>query len=117
MNKDMAAAKRYLSVGTMEMMEEGAKKMGKSVDEAMKDSPATTMPEFSNEKINGDTATVDLKSEGMTLTMPLVKEGGEWKLAMDKMIKDMQNSAGGAQPKAPTESQDDDDSGNHNSGH
>src|SRR5215210_3309344 len=65
MNKDVTAAKKYLSTGTIALLEEGAKKMGKSLDEAFKESAAqtntTVMPEFSNEKINGDTATVDLK--------------------------------------------------------
>jgi hypothetical protein len=42
------------------------------------------VPDISNEKITGDTATVDLKGEAKTLTMPMVKEGGEWKLAVDK---------------------------------
>ena|SRR5687767_867425 len=110
MNKDIPAAKRYLSAGTMAMMEEGARKMGKSLDDAFKEgaaqTPPTAMPEFSNEKINGDTATVDMKVEGMTLTMPLVKEGGEWKLAMDKMIEDMKSSMGGGVQEPADESKD-----------
>jgi flagellar hook-associated protein FlgK len=114
MNKDIEKAKRYLSAGTMRLMEEGAKKMGKTLDEAFKEgaaqTPATTMPEFSNEKISGDTATVDMKAQGMTLTMPMVKEGGEWKLAMDKMIQDMRTSMGGGAKEA--EEGDDEKEGN-----
>jgi flagellar hook-associated protein FlgK len=118
MNKDIQTAKRYLSAGTMRVMEEGAKKMGKTVDEAFQEgaqSSTTTMPEFSNEKISGDTATVDMKAQGMTLTMPLVKEGGEWKLAMDKMIEDMQKSMGGGTTNAPQtkEGEGDDEHGGH----
>ena len=63
-NKDFSTARKYLSSGTMSMMEEGAKKLGKSMEDAFKEDTATTsatMPEFSNEKITGDTATVDLK--------------------------------------------------------
>lgn len=112
MNKDINAAKRYLSAGTMSMLEVGAKKMGKSLDEAFKESAeqsnTTAMPEFANEKINGDTATVDMKAQGMSVTMPLVKEDGEWKLAMDKLIEDMKNSMGGDGPKAPAGDDDDD---------
>ena len=105
--RDFEAAKRYLSTGTMEMMEEGAKKMGKTLDEALKESPEQkVIPQFSNEKINGDTATVDLNAQGMTITMPLVKENGEWKLAMDKMMEDLQRSMGGG---AKDSSKDDDD--------
>ena len=123
MRKDIPTAKRYLSAGTMRMMEEGAKKMGKTVDQAFEEgaqqTPTTTMPEFSNEKVNGDTATVDIKSQGISLTMPLVKEGGEWKIAMDKMIEDMRTSmggnatGGGSSPTTPEGDGDDDDHGGH----
>jgi flagellar hook-associated protein FlgK len=113
MNKDINAAKRYLSAGTMALLEEGAKKMGKSLDEAFQESATqsntTTMPEFSNEKITGDTATVDMKAQGMSVTMPMVKEGGEWKLAMDKLINDMKNSMSSEGPKGATGGADDDD--------
>jgi flagellar hook-associated protein FlgK len=123
MRKDVDTAKRYLSAGTISVMEEGARRMGKTLDESFKEganqTPTTEMPEFSNEKINGDTATVDVKMKDMpVVTMPLVKEGGEWKLALDKFIKDMQNSAGGMQPNAPGGAGDDEDEGgNHNGGH
>lgn len=119
MKKDIATAKKYLSAGTMRVMEEGAKKMGKSVDEAFEEGANTTtvMPEFANEKITGDTATVDIKAQGANVTMPMVKEDGVWKLAMDKLIEDMKNSMGGDSTKKPGMADDDDDDGNHNSGH
>ena len=108
--RDFEAAKRYLSAGTMRVMEEGAKKMGKTVDEAFKDSPEQTItPEFLNEKISGDTATVDLKAQDMTITMPMVKENGEWKLAMDKMMEDLQKSMGGGEVKGGPKDDDDND--------
>jgi flagellar hook-associated protein FlgK len=117
MNKDINAAKRYLSASTMSMMEEGAKKMGKSLDDAFKESSeqsnTTVMPEFSNEKISGDSATVDMKAQGVAVTMPLVKEGGEWKLAIDKLMEGMKNSMGNDGPK-PSTGDDDDDKGNSN---
>jgi flagellar hook-associated protein FlgK len=119
MDKDVNAAKKYLSAGTMALLEEGAKKMGKSLDEAFKESAAqsntTVMPEFSNEKITGDTATVEMKAQGMSVTMPMVKEGGEWKLAMDKLIEGMKNSLGTEGPKAPAEGEKDEDG--HEGGH
>lgn len=120
MNKDIPTAKKYLSAGTMRVMEEGAKQMGKSVDEAFEEGAktTTTMPEFTNEKITGDTATVDIKAQGATVTMPLVKEDGIWKLAMDKLIEDMKNAMGGDATKKPGVADDDDDGGgNHNGGH
>ena len=96
--KDFDAVKKYLSQGTMQMMEEGTRKQGKTVDEALKEAPdvsASDMPQTSNEQINGDTATVDLTAQGQKITMPYVKEGGEWKLAMDKLLANMM---GGSRP-------------------
>ncbi len=96
--RDFGTAKRYLSQGTLQMMEEGAKKQGKTIDEALKESPgvnASDMPQMSNEQISGDTATVDLTAQGQKISMPFVKEGGEWKLAMDKLL---QNMMGGSHP-------------------
>lgn len=90
--KDFDAAKKYLSQSTLQMLEERAKKQGMTLDEAMKNSPAASpndMPQASNEQINGDTATVDLSAQGQKITMPFVKEGGEWKLAIDKFMENM----------------------------
>jgi hypothetical protein len=121
MNKDVATAKKYLSSGTLALLEGEAKKAGKTLDEAFTESAAktqaTVMPEFSNEKISGDTATVDLKAQGATLTMPMVREGGEWKLAMDKLIADLKNAMGDG-VKEPSDDDDDDNSNaNHGGGH
>jgi hypothetical protein len=86
--KDITAAKRYLSAGSISKLEAEAKDLGKTLDVAFRESVektgGDTMPGFSNEKINGDTATVDMKGGNITVTMPMVKEGGEWKLALDK---------------------------------
>jgi hypothetical protein len=72
-------------------VEDKAKQSGKTVDEAMEEgarrSPMTALPELSNEKISGDTATVDANHQGETLTMLMVKEGGEWKVALDKTLQ------------------------------
>ena len=125
-NKDYAAAKKYLSANTVTLMEVGSKKMGKTPEEAFKESStdanASVMPEFSNEKITGDTATVEMKAQGQTVTMPMVKENGEWKLAMDKLFGNMGNSleekpVTGAETKPPSVAGADDDDENHNSGH
>ena len=116
--KDIAAAKGFLSQGTLSMMEEGAKKMGKSLDEAMKEganAPVVT-PEFGAENITGDTATVEIKGPaGEMIKMPLVKEGGRWKLAIDKMLGDMMKDASPATP-GKSGGADDDDEDEHGSG-
>lgn len=121
MKKDVATAKRYLSTGSIKVLEEGARNMGMTLDEAMQQntqqSAATTMPEFANEKITGDTATVDIKAQGDTLTMHMVKEGGEWKLAMDKVLEDLKRKAGSGgattTQSQPEGGDDEDDHGGH----
>lgn len=118
--KDIAAAKGYLSQGTMAMMEEGAKKMGKTLDEAMKEganAPVVT-PEFGAETITGDTATVEIKGPaGEMIKMPMVKEGGQWKLALDKMLgemmKDMDTPRSGKSNSNASDDEDEHGSGNH----
>jgi hypothetical protein len=90
--KDIAAVKKFLSRGTMQIMEDLAKGQGKTVDQmfsenAGRDAQMPT-PEFTNEKVNGDTATLDINAPGKpVVTMQMVKEDGEWKLAIDKMMK------------------------------
>jgi hypothetical protein len=42
--------------------------------EAAEKTGGEVMPGFSNEKISGDTATVDMKAQGQTVTALLVKE-------------------------------------------
>lgn len=100
--KDFATAKTYLSKGSIDLMEMGAKQQGKTFEQAMKDSPAAEgpMPQLSNEKITGDTATVDVSAEGQKAAMPFVKENGEWKIALDKFAI----SAIGAQGAPSTQS-------------
>ena len=88
--KDITAAKRYLSAGSISKLEAEAKALGKTLDVAFREAAEKTggdvMPSFSNEKISGDTATVEMKAPGQSVTALLVKEGGEWKLALDKMF-------------------------------
>lgn len=130
--KDFATAKTYLSKGSIDLMEMGAKQQGKTFEQAMKDSPAAEgpMPQLSNEKVTGDTATVDITAEGQKAAMPFVKENGEWKIALDKFAI----SAMGAQSAPSTTStpaamstpsstekekskDDDDDDDNDNANH
>ncbi|HEX8843256.1 MAG TPA: DUF2950 family protein [Pyrinomonadaceae bacterium] len=96
-NKDAAGLKSYLSKGTIEMMEKEAKGKGMSLDDAMKASmaamPTVESPELGKEEINGDNATVEVKARGNTVKMPLVKEDGAWKVAIDKLMMTM--GAGG----------------------
>ena len=92
--KDVAAMKQTLSKGTMELIEKSAQQQKTTVDELLKkDSPTqmTETPEIRNEKIEGDTATVEVKNTvtGNFDTLPFVKEDGQWKLALDKFMQDV----------------------------
>jgi len=96
--KDVAGIKKALSKGTVEMLDKLAKEQNKSTDDMLKDvykeDKGETMPETRNEKISGDTATVEVKNDktGKWETLPFVKENGEWKIALDKYLEDMMKS-------------------------
>ncbi len=92
--KDLDTVKRYLSRATLEMMEGIAKGQGKTLDQMFKEGSdrdaQMPTPEFNNEKVTGDTATVEIKAPNQPLiTMQMVKEDGDWKLAIDKMMGSM----------------------------
>lgn len=98
--KDVAGMKSHLSAGTLKVMEAGAKAQSKNLDDMLKEESGQMPPEaadikYGNEKIDGDNATVDMTTQGQTVSMPLVKESGEWKLAIDKFVEDMKKKLGG----------------------
>ena len=104
--KDIATAKKYLSSGTLKMMEDLAKAQGKTLDQMFNENAAreTQMPtpEFSKEKVTGDTATVDMKVPNQpVVTAQMVKEGGDWKLAVDKMMGNVKPPPTVEAPKPP----------------
>ena len=93
--KDAAGMKKTLSKGTLDMFDKLAKEQNKSTDDMLKevdkDDKSEKMPETRNEKINGDTATLEVKNDktGKWDTLPFVKENGEWKIALDKFLEDL----------------------------
>lgn len=88
--RDAAGIKSTMSKGSLETMEKFAKMQNKSLDDALKEPTTSPMPasfESKDEKITGDTATVDVKDEkGNWETIPFVKEDGKWKIALDKAM-------------------------------
>lgn len=84
--KDVDEMKKYLSKGSLDMFQKTAELQGKTEKELMTsdDMPFKDMPEMRNEKIEGDTAAVEVKVEGKWEKTRLVKENGSWKLAFDK---------------------------------
>ena len=84
--KDVEGIKRFLSRQSLLLMEDVAKRQGKTLDqlfaEAADMDARKPPPVFSGEIIGGNTAFVDIKTPGEPVrTVPLVKEGGEWKLS------------------------------------
>ena len=98
--KDAAGMKKTLSKGTLDMFDKLAKEQNKSTDDMLKDvdkdDKSEKMPETRNEKINRESATLEVKNDktGKWDTLPFVKEGGEWKIALDKFVEDMLKGLG-----------------------
>jgi hypothetical protein len=95
--KDAAGAKRYLSAGSISRMEaQSGKTFEVSQRESWERVEVVSIPNISNEKISGDTATVEVtgSGNGSSVTVPLVKEGGEWKMEPDKAIVNRGTTAG-----------------------
>jgi hypothetical protein len=96
--KDTSTMKNLLSKSSLEYIEKNAKMRNRTVDDILLDEASMRKEdieyalEMRNEKIEGDTATVEIKNE-MTgefdMTMPFVKENGAWKLARDKYVGEM----------------------------
>ena len=104
--KDVPAMKKTLSKGTLDMFDKLAKEQNKTTDEMLKDvdkdDKSDKMPETRNEKITGDTATLEVKNEKTNKwdPLPFVKENGEWKIALDKFLEDMMKSLGDKMPES-----------------
>ncbi|HEX8246661.1 MAG TPA: DUF4878 domain-containing protein [Pyrinomonadaceae bacterium] len=92
--KDVEGMKKALSAGTIKMMEGLAKMQGKTLDDIIKEGDASDsyqqMPEMRNEKITGDTATLEVKNDKSSdwETLYFVKETDEWKIALDKSFEE-----------------------------
>jgi hypothetical protein len=95
--KDIPAMKQALSKTSLTMMEGSAKTQQLTLDKMIQnqlDNPAAKvdkMPETRNEKITGDSATLELHNEDANRwdTMFFVKEDGAWKIALDRTVEEM----------------------------
>lgn len=93
--KNPDAIKKTLSKGTIDLIKESATNQKKSVDELLKEddgAPFKELPEMRNEQINGNTATVEVKNKVSSEweKIPFVVEDGEWKVALDKYLKELE---------------------------
>ena len=95
--KDIAGMKQTLSKTSLAMMEASAKQQQMTLDKMIQtqlDNPAAKvdkMPESRNEKITGDSATLELRNEEANRwdTMYFNKEDGAWKIALDRTVEEM----------------------------
>jgi hypothetical protein len=103
--KDAEKIKSFLSKGSLAEIEKSAKEQKVTVEELLtqgaEEDPVD--PDMKNEKIDGETATVEVKNEtlGYYDVMPFVKEDGVWKIALDKFMADMLKKINEAQKQAP----------------
>src|SRR5215208_1512659 len=86
-NKDVASLKKLMTKETLAEMEKEAKGDNKTLDayladESQKGLPPA-MPQLGEEKIDGDKATLQFKSEKATnwSTASFIKEDGDWKVS------------------------------------
>lgn len=86
--KEPEKVKSVLTGNSMKMLEMGAKASDMTVDEFIKSGKASDgmkeIEEYRNEKVEGDTASVETKHDSRWESVNLVKENGVWKLALDK---------------------------------
>ncbi len=91
---DAAKIKSFLSRGSIKMIEDSAREQRKTVDQILTAEDGAPMPverEMQNETIDGDIATVEVKNSvlGNFDKMFLVKENGNWRVALDKFYDEM----------------------------
>lgn len=98
-SKDITMMKLLLSEASLKMHQEEAKARGVTVDEIVQQqtlfAPDQRVFDYRNEKIEGDTATVEVENSfGGWDTVYLVRENGAWKIdrkgTSDSMIEDIE---------------------------
>lgn len=92
--KDTAMMKRMLSKGSLKMAQDEAAQQNESLDEALQKetlfSSEQTSLEFRNEKIEGDSATIEVKNSfGTWDVVPFVREDGRWKIAKERYADEL----------------------------
>ncbi len=93
-NKDVEMLKKLLSKGSMEAVEKVAVAKNTTVDKILVNNVSASLkelPETRNEKIEGDTASIEIKNKIVDTyeIIPFVKEDGIWKVALDKFMQNM----------------------------
>jgi hypothetical protein len=92
--KDASLMKKILSQGSIKMSEDEAKSQNRPLDEVILNDtffPETvTSVEFKNEKIDGETATIEVKNQfGVWDRVPFILENGSWKIAKERYADEL----------------------------
>ena len=94
--KNVAEIKRHLSQGTLRMLDKTAEEAGKTPDQILTEeggAPFSVLPEMREEKIEGETATVEVQNmldKEEYEKIPFVREAGAWKVALDIYMDDLE---------------------------
>jgi hypothetical protein len=81
MKGDTRTTKRLLSKKALKKYEEVERQKGEAIDKLLQENLSLTSPEkCHNEKIEGERATVECDSAFGSLSVPLLKEDGAWKI-------------------------------------
>ena len=96
--KDTTTMKSLLSKGSIKMAQDEAKSKNVSVDEIIQNetlfSSDQRVVEFRNQKIEGDNATIEIKTSfGAFDRIPFIKEDGVWKIAKEKYLDEQLKQA------------------------
>ncbi|HSK74318.1 MAG TPA: hypothetical protein VK892_21645 [Pyrinomonadaceae bacterium] len=92
---DLEGMKQRLSQASLKLMQESAQKRNMTIEEILKQGsavPIEGMPETRNEKIERDTATVEVANDTtgeFDVKIPFVRENGSWKIALDKYVEEI----------------------------
>jgi hypothetical protein len=92
--KDAAKMKSLLSKGSIKMAQEEARERNQPLDEVIQKetlfSEDQKTVEFRNEKIEGETASIEMKNSfGTWDVVPFVNEDGRWKIAKERYADEL----------------------------
>ena len=91
-------------MGTLALLETGAREQNKTVDEALREDdggPFQTLPEMGAAKIEDVKASLEVRNvdTGEFENLPFVKENGEWKVAIDVYLNNLDTAAEDEHPE------------------
>jgi hypothetical protein len=98
--KDVEGIKKHFSKQTLVLFDQVAADQGKSVDQILREpdgAPFPVLPVIGLEKIDGQTATLEIgdpETDSAT-RLPFVIEDGEWKIAMDVYLEQVEDVLSG----------------------